>query len=562
MCGISCFFSRDSFPNINHLAKFLNSGKKRGSDGFGLSMIDCKTNKSESVILYDSIFTEEELSNMIIDYKYNLFITNHRAAPETEQPVSKDKLKESLQPICRKDFGITLVHNGAISNFIISELKKEYNFKTEIDSEAIAIAYHKFNRNIVETVKYLSGGFSFIMYDHIKNKLYVSCSHNPLYCGYVRGCGLFFNSMEEPVWNLISDIKDIDVRRNGINIWEDYYAHEVPAHKVIEIDLDSGMMNEFSFEPRYIHPKMDLYLKKNNNRSCVFVASSGGLDSSTTLAVLKKADMNPQAVHVKYGHRGQDSELLAIEKITEILDIPLYVFDIQNIMNEIDNFSMLTNPNHEILTGTDAGLKTTVAWTCLRNVYFMTLMTSLAESNIIQDNIDCAYLTGGFMNLTESGVYPDNSERFVNSYLDMCKFGSICGNRIKPLYGLCNILKSEQYVLLDKMNLLNKLSPWLISCDRPKVIDNIPCNCSIVDSSGKAVPACGSGLLSFWASKIAGVPYNRSSYLVDDPNYKPYENDDLVIKEFDFDKILDKIEIPKSNLEILKSNLSGELNEI
>ena len=244
----------------------------------------------------------------------------------------------------------------------------------------------------------------------------------------------------------------------------------------------------------------------------MIVSASGGLDSSTTLATLKAAGMNPIACHFRYSHRGQDAEEIAIQKVTEILDIPLYKFDIEQTMKMLDK-GMLTDKNSVITTGTEQGLKSTQAWVIYRNHFFLVHMGALAESLIMNEGYDELYLTGGMMQLSESGVYMDNSERFIDSALKFFKF-TVTGTKIKALYGLANILKCEQYHLLDRLGYLEVLSPWLVSCDRPIVEDGIPKNCS---KGGK--PACGSGKLSTWGSQIAGVKDLRNYYEVDDPNY-------------------------------------------
>ena len=167
------------------------------------------------------------------------------------------------------------------------------------------------------------------------------------------------------------------------------------------------------------------------------------------------------------------------------------------------------------------------------------------------------------MNLSESGSYPDNSERFIDSAMKFFKF-SVTGTRLRPLYGMCNILKTEQYVLLNSLGWLEKLSPWLISCDRPiveseRVWDEIdgghveyhPKNCS---KDGK--PACGSGLLSYWAAKMAGVPDLRRYYEVNDPEYKAFKpSSDLSVKDINVDHIISRILIPEKYLEILRNKV-------
>ena len=555
MCGISGYFCFESTPSLKVLNKLFEYGKIRGSDGFGLSHVFfSKPYENKTIIEFktgtNNISEFLEISKNMMLPK-DLILGIHRAAPETETNVTKD-VNSTVQPITYLEEGITLIHNGAVSNFIYNELNKNNEAKTKLDSEAIIWAYLDNGRNMLDAMKILSGGFSFILADTIKKKFYIVCTHNPLYCGYVRGNGLFFSSIKEAIWDTISTLKGSNINRCNTQIWEDYYFQEMPENTIVEFDVDSGQRNEIKFEPRYIHPKWDNYKTEPTKSKTVLVASSGGLDSTTTLAVLQASGLEPIACHFKYGHRGQDAEELAIENITNILKIPLVKFDIENNMKILDNDSMLTNKNNKITTGTEQGLKSTVAWTCFRNGLFLTYMGAYAESLIINNNYDKVYLTGGMMNLSESSVYPDNSERFINSFLKFSKFASLCGNRIQTLNCLCNILKTEQYLLLANLNLLNKLSPWLISCDRPKIENNKVCNCSKNEE-----PACGSGRLSWWASKLAGVKDTRNYYEVNDDEYVGYNPpSDMTPKNINIADIITKIEIPKDNIEMLKKVLT------
>jgi 7-cyano-7-deazaguanine synthase len=365
------------------------------------------------------------------------------------------------------------------------------------------------------------------------------------------------SSDQDAVWQVLTRLKNYPIQRCGYNVWEDYYAHQYQPHNIFELDLDSGMANEYGFIPRYIHPNYDSYTNEvKEEKIATLVSASGGLDSSTNLAVLKASGMNPIAVHFKYGHRGQDAEEAAIKSVTNKLEIPLIVLDIEANMKQIDNFSMLTNKDVEITTGTSDLIKTTTAWTCFRNGLFVSYMAAYAEGLILNQGYTKVYYTGGFMNLTESGVYPDNSERFIQAFENFCKLASIVSDRIQPLYGLSNLLKTDQLLLLEYMGMYDELGPLLISCDDPIVdANNGPRNCCKLrrraDGVQEIIPMCGSGLLSYWAVKKAGLEDNRQ-YYIKNTNAEIYDRDMKPMNEYpSFAKIIDKIQIPdeyKDNL--------------
>lgn len=556
MCGITAYWAIESIPDSSIIDKLLEYGEKRGTDSFGYVMYNSSPFRKildEKITGFSErcLNSEKIVSHMKRDY---ILIANHRAAPETEVSV---KDISNIQPITYpydEYYKIALSHNGSVSGRNVSEfaLSSAYQRFTDLDSETINFAYLSNDRNMKRTMEYLSGGFSFIMLDGSKEKLYAVCTHNPLFCGYMRGLGMFFSSFKEAIYEAISIAKGMKIERQNISVWEDYYVREIPENTIVEFDINSKLINEVKFTPRYIHPKYDPYLEDGKPKEKVLVSASGGLDSTSTLAILKATGYDVTAVHFKYGHRGEEAEELAVTNICKILEIPIVKFDIANNMKILDNDSMLTNQDREITTGTDYDLKTTVAWTCFRNGLFLTYMGALAESLIINDGYTKIYLTGGFMNLTESGSYPDNSERFINAFSKFAKFASIVGTRIEPLYCCSNLLKCEQYFLLNKMNLLDKLGHWMVSCDRPKVYSG---ECveekGVMNCSKNGKPACGSGLLSYWAAKLAGVKDPRNYYDIED-EYEAYEhNETLEPKDLDVCHIVSKLLIPNCKKALL-----------
>ncbi len=292
----------------------------------------------------------------------------------------------------------------------------------------------------------------------------------------------------------------------------------------------------------------------------ILVSASGGLDSSTTLAILKLAGYeNITACHFKYGHRGQDAEHVAISRVCHELDVDLHVFDIENLMRSIDKTSMLIDPNAPITTGTKEGLKQLDAWVNGRNMLFMTIMATYAESRVMQDNYEEVHFVGGFLNLSEAGHYPDNSEYFVDSCLNMFKYGTLIGNRIKPMYCLSNLMKTELFFLINKFK-LQDIYKHTISCDRPIVkVEGITGEQIAYNCAHNGIPACGSGLLSYWGSKKAGLDDMniRKFYEVDEP-YEAYIPSHLTRppkEEPNIHGIIDRILLPEHRLDCLHQEL-------
>ena len=312
-----------------------------------------------------------------------------------------------------------------------------------------------------------------------------------------------------------------------------------------------------------------------SEKELVLISCSGGFDSSTTLCMLKLASYtNILPVHFRYGQRSQLAEELAIKNVCIELNLPLKIFDLEPIYNEIgvQEISMLSNKNSRIITGTEEGLKSTAAWHPARNLLFMTMMITLAEAEVMKHNYEKVYFCGGFLNLTESATYPDNTPYFTDACLNAAKYGTLVGNRFKPLYGLSNIMKFEQYVLMKEFKLQN-IYRWTISCDRATVETptcdhtiinsvpkdhnfSVPCNCM-----KNGIPACGSGLLSYWGSKMVGMDdmTMRNFYeLPSNVEYEAYIPDHLktTFKRIpNINEIIDRILFPEDKLDNLRKYL-------
>lgn len=288
------------------------------------------------------------------------------------------------------------------------------------------------------------------------------------------------------------------------------------------------------------------------------VSASGGLDSSTTLGLLKLSGYkNIIACHFDYGQRSRMAERIAITNVCKQLGVELKIFDLSSIYDTLGSkkTSILLDEKADIVTGTNEEMKTVGAWVPMRNGLFMCLMAALAETEVMKHNYDTVYMLGGFLNLSESGVYPDNSEGFLESQLQSFNYSTLIGKRIKPLYGLSDLMKFEQFAILRSFkDYLMDAYKYTISCDRAIVDDNgVARNCC-----HNGIPACGSGLLSYWASKKVGMDDTkiRNFYECEDEKYHAFVPDHMKSNEvckYDIHQIIDRIHFSKDHLEQLHS---------
>lgn len=558
MCGIATMFLRESVPNWDTFDIMFRWCEKRGVDGTGYAILRQKKHLHNYGILkeYKSKDNYHNIQHHIQKEWPELQIGDVvmmicRASPESEPATSI----YNMQPII--NHGCVLIHNGSVSQKIYNELQNDvvetcsYEYVSNIDSEAIIAAYVKNGRNMKKAMEYLSGGFAFTMADMRKSQLYVVNDFKPISTGYIKGIGYMVASDV----NCLNEVIELHTQcsRNGMNCWEYFYANPQLGPKIRMIDLDSGFEKIEKFNPRYITNKWDSTIEPSKEECCL-VACSGGLDSSCTLATLKYSGYkNIIACHFNYGHRGSEAEKIAITNVCNKLEIPLKVIDLSDFYKELTQTSMLLDDKADVRTGTDIALKTTEAWVPGRNMMFLTYMATLAESLVMEKNYNKVYLLGGFLNLAESGFYPDNSEDFLRSFLQLTKYGTLIGNRFEPLYCLSNLMKSEQWVLIKFLE-IEEIIKDTISCDRPIVDKNgVPRNCM-----KNGLPACGSGALSYWAAKMVGMEDNRNFYEVDDDAYELHHAEHLYTGQklySSIDNIVDRILIPEKNKTILKNKV-------
>jgi asparagine synthetase B (glutamine-hydrolysing) len=304
MCGIGCYWARESLlPSAGEYNLMLEGASKRGQDGIGITIInpDLSTWSNRIVGSYQN-YRYEILSYIKTYLKLGgVLLFSCRATPETE----KQTELIMLQPIVSVDQKLFLVHNGGITDSIVKELKEEFRFKTNIDSEAIIHAYMKFGKNLKQAVEYLVGSWAFIMLDIRKRKLYSCTSFNPLAHMYIKGYGNFLHSdldtLKQILHNLTGQNKD------GVNVWENWYHHYIDGYTLIETDLDSGFQHHQKYTPRFLHPVWDS--TKNNGKTKVLVSCSGGIDSGLTAYLFHILGYNTEIVHFTYDRKSRGAEL-------------------------------------------------------------------------------------------------------------------------------------------------------------------------------------------------------------------------------------------------------------
>jgi len=483
MCGIFAFWAREGSCHPDIISHLIGMTVSRGEDGFGI-WVDGKTHKSDE---------HRCPYRLCYNKKGSLLMCCSRATPETEN-ITRES---DIQPIITDD--LILIHNGGVTDSMAKEFPLESRTST-LDSELILAAYRKHSGNLKAAMENLSGSFAFVLFDREKNRLYACCSFNPLAHMYVRGIGYFIHSDVNALKEALTMINGIS--RNVVNVWEDWYYHDIPGYTIVETDLDSGMQRIEEFNPRFLHPTFDRNDPPKED-PMTYVIASGGIDSGLTAWTLQKAGHNVSLVHFMYGQKAQAAEEWAVDRIAERMDVTAHKFDLRDIYKYFVDSSMLLQDLIKVDSGGE-NIKSTIAWVSGRNAIFASIVLGLAEARILSNYYTSVNIAAGWAQLSEeTGGYPDNSYKFVKAIEELKKFGYIAGDRIKILSVMQRITKTEEWILGDALRFPFELT---VSCDCPSVTPYLRAEEKwAVEYRPSLCIECGSTKLSIIAADRAGV---------------------------------------------------------
>ncbi|MDC0492006.1 7-cyano-7-deazaguanine synthase QueC [Candidatus Pseudothioglobus singularis] len=169
--------------------------------------------------------------------------------------------------------------------------------------------------------------------------------------------------------------------------------------------------------------------------SKAIILLSGGLDSTTVLALAKDQEFDCYALSFDYGQK-QRSELESSKNIANKLDVTEHRI-MQISLNDIGG-SALTDKNINIPKYSDSN-KIPITYVPARNTIFLSFALAWAEV------IDCQNIFIGVNALDYSG-YPDCRPEFIKAFEDMANLAtkqSVEGSQINIMTPLINMTKAE-----------------------------------------------------------------------------------------------------------------------
>lgn len=205
------------------------------------------------------------------------------------------------------------------------------------------------------------------------------------------------------------------------------------------------------------------------------VLLSGGLDSTTVLAVAKDEGFDPYAISFRYGQR-HAVEIDAARRVADaagvarhvVCDIDLRVFGGSALTTEVDV------PKHDSADDLSDD-EIPITYVPARNTVFLSFALAYAET------IECTDIFIGVNALDYSG-YPDCRPEYIAAYEQMANLATragVEGNKIKIHTPLINLTKAETVQLGTRLGVDYSLT---LSCYDP-------------DSAGRSCGHCDSCLL-------------------------------------------------------------------
>lgn len=262
-----------------------------------------------------------------------------------------DLSSDANQPFTDVEERYILIFNGEIYNYLElrEELKEEYNFNTNSDTEVLFAAYIKWGK---QCLKKLNGMFAFAIWDREEEKLFAARDRfgvKPFY--YHKNTGSFYFSSEIKAIHAA----EIDKRPNEF-VWANYFVYgsygmpnetfwegisQLPGGHYLELangELEISKWYYFeeeikkyrqeeSFEK--VKENYTILLKKSIElrfRSDVSVGFniSGGLDSSALLAFVNEFDKKEKInAFTFYTNDSRYDELPWVEEMIEFTKNPL-----------------------------------------------------------------------------------------------------------------------------------------------------------------------------------------------------------------------------------------------
>ena len=270
-------------------------------------------------------------------------------------------IKTGNQPIYNEEGDVVIVFNGEIYNYKELRLKLEdkgHRFSTDSDTETIVHAYEEWGE--VEFADKLNGMFAFAIYDSKRKKLVLGRDRigiKPLYYAVIDG-NLIFGSEIKAVLaaRKVNAAVDFDAFSSymlfGTSFGDRTLVKEIrrllPGH-ILTYDKSGMEMLKYAKPgktPEITPASLRKILEESVNAQMVADVPvgaflSGGLDSSTVTALMKKSNDNLKTFNIGFGREDDESgyaRTVAEHIGTDHLETTLNDSEVPKLLEEFINF--------------------------------------------------------------------------------------------------------------------------------------------------------------------------------------------------------------------------------
>lgn len=509
MGGLACYWAREAVLNKKDYDLLFEGAAKRGSDSVGVTIIH--KDQGVEVTRFTKGYHERsdnDWQNIKDELLFwvtfrmrvgDILLAYFGSTSELDKPITEKTMQPLLTPDSDFNVEYVIANCGGVAESFRKELKCSNTF-SEVDSEMIIRGYEDCGCNMQAAMEKIPGSFAFAFIDMKKDKLFAVTAFNPLAQMYVKGYGYFLHSSLstlsiERQWLTGSGI-------DGSNVHEGWSSSYIDGFTILEIDLQTGSKFTKRFEPRYLHPTWD-YTSKDDTKSKVIIAASGGVDSMLTAWILAHLGHKLELMFFNYGQKAVLAERWAVSKMTERLACDMMEIDLTGFYGskKMKAGCMLTDDSMTV-NEDDNDMKSVFEWVAGRNAVFATMLMASAEQAILTGECDYVCISAGWNQMSEEeGGWPDNSFMFNRSLERLKDFGYIAGKRINFLPVLQRLTKTEEWYLGAALNFPFELT---VSCDNPKMFGD-----SKENEYPRLCTECGSTKLSIIAADRAGVEDKR-----------------------------------------------------
>lgn len=323
MCGIAGIVNHKSPINKRHIERMLDCLRHRGPDDSGI----------------------------FIHAKRHVGLGQRRLSIIDLSPAGH-------QPMCNEDGTVWITFNGEIYNY--SSLRsglQNHQFRSQTDTEVIL---HLYEEKGIDAVQKLEGMFAFGLWDSRTDDFYLvrdRTGEKPLVFSYTEGT-LYFASEIPAILAVLPKEPPIDIA--GMH---HYFTHsyltppppltlfegiqKVPPAHIIHLTHRGSIrswqywnpeykkmpgLSEKEYTSRYLSLLEEVVQKELMSDVPLGVMLSGGIDSSSIVAVMKKLRVSPLRSYA-IGAHPNDPELIRARQVAQLLDTQHteVVFNPQNI---------------------------------------------------------------------------------------------------------------------------------------------------------------------------------------------------------------------------------------